>query len=280
MRTILHSQPLLRGLAALTTALGLCGATPLEPPTRRDTPQPMSRAGAQGSVASFSTAPGFRGDHSSRFSRGNELGRSAAPMLGRRVMYYPGSRIIIPAPMPRCTVMPSAAYWEQRDIMGQIKWMSRQGFIPVTPLGDAVESLSDFVQYPSGWRAYGISVPAGGTVQMEVSHEKLGWFRLMLMDRWGRPGPGMLQAAMAHQPVMVTYQNPGKEATAVYVIVDDPGRWSDARDPYALQVRRSWDPAKTDLSKVKMVAGLWGSSPSVSAEWSGPSRTGPAVYPY
>jgi hypothetical protein len=174
--------------------------------------------------------------------------------------------------------MPTFAYWHDRDLMAEIQWISRRGFIPVTPLGDAVEAISDFTQKPAGWRAYGISVPAGGTMQVEVKHGKLGWFRLMLVNKWGEPGAGMLQAAMAYQPVMVTYKNPGKEATAVYVIVDDPAWWSDAQDPYTLEIRRDWDPAKTDLSQVKMVAGLWGSSPSVSAEFAGPSMTGPAGF--
>ena len=115
---------------------------------------------------------------------------------------------------------------------------------------------------------------------MEVQHTKLGWFRLLLVDKWGIPGPGMLQAAYAHQPVLVTYKNPGKEATAIYVIVDDPGWWSDAKDPYTLMIRRDWDPARTDLSQVKMVTGLWGATPSISAQFRGPSLSGPAVYPH
>jgi hypothetical protein len=163
--------------------------------------------------------------------------------------------------------------------MAEIQWLSRTGFIPVSPIGASVDVLSDYVQVPAGWRAYGISVPVGGTVQVEVQHAKLGWFRLMLVDKWGEPGPGMLQAAMALQPVLVTYRNPGKEATAIYVIVDDPAWWSDAKDPYTLLIRRDWDPARTDLSQVQMVTGLWGATPSVSAEFRGPSLTGPAVYP-
>jgi hypothetical protein len=194
--------------------------------------------------------------------------------------FYPGTRIIIPPAWDRCTVRPSLGFWQHRDLMAEFQWLSRRGFIPVTPLGDSVEAISDFVQKPAGWRAYGISVPAGGTMQVEVKHDKLGWFRLMLVNQWGQPGAGMLEAAIACQPVLVTYKNPGKDALAVYVIVDDPAWWSDAKDPYTLQVRRDWDPARTDLSKVKMVAGLWGASPSVSAEFAGPSMTGPAVFPH
>jgi hypothetical protein len=114
---------------------------------------------------------------------------------------------------------------------------------------------------------------------VEVQHEKLGWFRLKMVDRWGTPGPGMLQAAIAPRPVLVTYKNPTKEAQAVYIIVDDPGWWSDATHPYTLVVRRDWAPNPPELKDLKMVAGLWGASPSVSAEFRGRSLTGPAVYP-
>jgi hypothetical protein len=196
------------------------------------------------------------------------------------VQMYGGTRTVIPPGWVRCVTLPDSGFWRHRDLMAEIQWLSRSGFIPVSPVGDGVEALSDYSQQPAGWRAYGISVPVGGTVQVEVQHGKLGWFRLMLVDKWGKPGPGMLQAAIAHQPVMVTYKNPNNEATAIYVIVDDPAWWSDAKDPYSLMVRRDWDPARADLSQVKMVAGLWGSSPSVSAEFRGPSRTGPAVFPH
>jgi hypothetical protein len=208
--------------------------------------------------------------------------RSADPIRARvnRVNLYPGTRTVVPPGWVRCTSMPTPGYWRQRDLMAEIQWLSRRGFIPVSPIGDSVDVLSDYAQYPAGWRAYGVSVPAGGTVQVEVQHPKLGWFRLMMVDKWGTPGPGMLQAAYAHQPVLVTYRNPNKEATAIYVIVDDPAWWSDAKNPYTLLVHRDWDPAQTDLSHVKMAAGLWGATPSVSAQFRGPSLSGPAVFPH
>jgi hypothetical protein len=204
---------------------------------------------------------------------------SVAPRVSK-LYVYAGTRTLVPPGRVRCATLPDAGYWGHRDIMAEIQWMSRSGFIPVSPIGNQVDVLSDYSEQPAGWRAYGISVPAGGTVQVEVQHTKLGWFRLMLVDKWGKPGPGMLQAAIAHQPVLVTYRNPEKEATAIYVIVDDPAWWSNAKDPYSLVVRRDWDPARTDLSQVKMVAGLWGATPSVSAQFRGPSLTGPAVFPH
>lgn len=237
--------------------------------SRPDNPRMMSGPGADRMV----------GHPGTRTRQVDPRPASLAPRV-TRINLYPGTRVVVPPAWNRCTTFPTGFYWRQRDIMAEIQWLSRRGFIPVTPLGDTVEALTDYVQVPAGWRAYGIAVPEGGTVQIEVQHTNLGWFRLMLVDKWGQPGRGMMQAAIAPQPILVTYKNPNKEATAVYVIVDDPAWWSDAKNPYTLAVRRDWDPAQADLGKVKMVAGLWGASPSVSAEFRGSSLTGPAVFPH
>jgi len=263
MRPWFPQRRVMTVFAGLALVSALCGESPQEGKMLR--PQPQVAVDSRGARSARMTGPSH----------------SPSPIQPRvsHVNLYPGTRTVVPPGWVRCTSMPDTGYWRRRDLMAEIQWLSRTGFIPVSPIGDTVDVLSDYSQWPAGWRAYGISVPVGGTVQVEVQHSKLGWFRLMLVDKWGTPGPGMLQAAVAHQPVMVTYKNPNKEATAIYVIVDDPAWWSDAKDPYSLVVRRDWDPAKTDLSQVKLVAGLWGASPSVSAQFRGPSLTGPAVFP-
>jgi len=264
-------------LASLALASALWGIPPQEGRvTNFQSAGPVDR-GIQATPASQAQAPSSRSNSRSGPTQGS-MGFIHARV--NRLYVYPGTRTVVPPGWARCSVMPNPAYWGQRDLMAEIQWISRTGFIPVSPIGDSVEALSDYVQVPAGWRAYGISVPVGGTVQVEVQHTKLGWFRLMLVDKWGVPAAGMLSASVAVQPVLVTYKNPTKEALAIYVIVDDPAWWSDARDPYALLIRRSWDPAKTDLSQVKMVSGLWGATPSVSAQFRGPSLSGPAVYPH
>lgn len=280
MRLVLPQPLILKALAALLLVAPMCGASPQEGRVPRPRPEPTrDRAVPAGPSASPFTKVGPAPE--GRVPRPGPFHPQVDPPPGRvgRVTLYPGTRVVVPPAWERCSTLPDLRFWQSRDLMAEIKWLSRRGFIPVSPIGDSVDMLSDYVQQPAGWRAYGVSVPAGGTIQVEVQHPKLAWFRLMLVNKWGTPGPGMLQASIAHQPVLVTYTNPGKEATAVYVIVDDPAWWSDARDPYTLQVRRNWDPARTDLSSVKMVAGLWGASPSVSAEFRGASLTGPAVYP-
>ena len=204
-----------------------------------------------------------------------------APTVTRIDYFRASPRVVVPPEWwPRCTVMPDMAFWGHRDLFAEIQWLSRAGFIPITPVDPSVDSLQDYAFWPAGWKAYGFAVPPGGKLQVEVQHEKPAWFRLMAVDKWGKPGPGMLQAAIAYRPTMVTLTNPGKEANAVYVIVDDPGWWSSKEDPYTVVVRRDWDPSQVDLKSVKMVAGIWGASPSNSAEFRGPSLTGPAVFPH
>lgn len=273
-----------RTLGALALTTLLCGASPQQEQDRRATPQPREPMPMRSGGEIRSATPMPVGPRVGRSSAGLEDGpmgrRPTALPTGGRVSLYAGTRIIIPPAWERCRVQPTLDYWQGRDLMAQIQWLSRTGFLPVTPIGVGVTALSDYSLRLAGWRAYGLAVPAGGSVQFEVHHPKIAWFRLLLVNKWGQPGAGMTRAAFAPQPVMATYTNPGKEATAVYIIVDDPGWWSDQADPYTLTIRRDWDPLKVDLSHVPMVAGLWGASPSVSAEFRGPSLTGPAVYPY
>ncbi len=268
----------------LALASAICGASPQEGRVQRPQPQPARDAPPAPPPASAAPTRSMgtegRVGHPRPAQRTVDQRRPTGGIRLSNVGLIGGTQVVIPPAWKRCGVLPDMGYWRRRDLMAEIQWLSRRGFIPVTPLGDGVDSLTDFVQTPAGWRAYGLAVPAGGTVQVEVQHEKLGWFRLMMVDKWGTPGPGMLQAAIAHQPVLVTYKNPGKEATSVYVIVDDPAWWSDAKYPYTLMVRRDWNPSSVDLTQVKMVVGLWGATPSVSAEFRGRSLSGPAVFPH
>ncbi len=270
----------------LALGVSLCGAPPQEvvPRPRSQPMQPMPMGGDQeGSRFSTPMPMGPAGSRLSGGFRGEGSGQRPTPMPvgGRVVRFYPGTRTVVPPPLwRRCTVFPDAQYWQHRDVMAEIQAMARSGFIPVTPIGAGVTQLSDYAQFPAGWRAYGIAVPPGGRIQVSLHHPNLGWFRLMATNKWGQPGPGMLHASVAYRPVAMTLSNPGKEAEAIYVIVDDPGWMSSQNDPYTLTIRRDWDPRSVDLAQVKVVAGLWGAQPSVSAEFSGPSLTGPAVYPY
>lgn len=188
-----------------------------------------------------------------------------APKITRVEYFVPKSgpkrKVVMPPVMPTATEAPTTKFWAHRDIQAEIQWLSRVGFLPVIPVDASAESVVDHTHHPSGWKAYGIAVPPGGRLQVELQHSKIGWFRLSALDKWGQLGPGTLQATLAYKPVLLTVSNPKKEAEAIYVIVDDPGRWS-IKDPYKLVVRRDWDPAVVNLSSVQMAVGLWGGAPT------------------
>ena len=269
-------------VAALALASAVCGASPQEESKRGNTPQPRPQSPGPTSY-NTNTQPNRKAGERPFVPGGpratpHEIRRPSTRETLSSVTLQPGTRLVNPPAWKHRRTIPDMTYWGSRDLFAEIQWLSRRGFIPVSPLGDGVETLTDFSQQPAGWRAYGIAVPPGGILQVEVQHEKLGWFRLMMVNKWGNPGAGMLHAANALHPVMVTSTNPGSEATAVYIIVDDPGRWSDEKAPYTLLLRRKWDPS-VDLSEVKVAEGLWGASPSVSAQYRRPSMSGPAVYP-
>jgi hypothetical protein len=280
----------------LLAALATLAALPLPAQRGPGEGRGVGTVGPNGPGAGVSNVeratPGFSGPsmggsgfvrNGGREGRGMPLAMPPRPNHAPQVKslaYFQRTRILVPPGWwPRCAVVPNGDFWGRRDIMAEIQWLSRAGFIPVTPVDPSAEVIEDYAFWPAGWKAYGFVMPPGGRLQVEVEHTKLGWFRLMAVDKWGTPGPGMLQAAIAPHPVMITLTNPRKEASAVYVIVDDPGWWSSKEDPFRLLIRRDWDPARTDLSGVKLVAGIWGSSPSVSAQFRHPSLSGPAVFP-
>jgi hypothetical protein len=196
----------------------------------------------------------------------------AAPRVSR-VDLYPGTRTVIPCGWDRAILMPDQAFWGRRDLMADIQIMSRSGFIPATPVPVDAAELSGIADYPAGWKAYAMAVPAKGQVTVRVSHTKPAWFRLIMCNKWSSREEGMLRPV--GEPIFGmlsrTYANPSNSGKAIYIIVDDPGWWSSKQDPYTITFERSWDPATTDLSGVKLAAGIWGSQPSVSAEYRHPS---------
>ena len=156
----------------------------------------------------------------------------------------------------RCTVLPTSAYWRNRDydIMAAIQRESRRGFIPVTPYPVDQDSITGTSMVASGWRAYGFVVPPGGQVQLKLSHPKPAWFRVYWVDQWGEYRPGMM--IKPGEPEAL-YTNSGKKPMAVYAIVDDPGQWATPTDPFTLSVKRNFDAAHMDAGGVSVHQGIW-----------------------
>ncbi len=195
------------------------------------------------------------------------------------------TRAVLPPATDRCTRQPDEHYWSRRDILNEIRYLARMGSIPVTLINDEIE-IADYAWVPSGWRAYGLVVPAGEKVEISLDHTNRGWFRLTMCNKWGELEQGMLQNVIHRFEPVVTYSNPHKQARAIYFVVDDPGWMSTAGAPYTLTINRSWDPK--DQAKggsfidgiwtpyqpkeppVQMAKVLWGDSGSVSAALQNP----------
>jgi hypothetical protein len=222
-------------------------------------PRPAPAQGTPGRVSGVQPRSAF--GHSPR-----PMGMPA-PLMNRA--YYP-------AALPRCFHSPDSAFWGTRDINREIQIMARRGFIPVTP-GNEDPEISGSCYFPAGWRAYAFIVPAKEKLHVRLYHPNAGWFRLMMVDRWGQLRPGMLQNLIPTGNAEVSFANPTAETTAVYVIVDDPGWMSTEQNPFTLKVERTWDPAKTPVPALPPVLGIWAQDKAAGEQPAGKGAAPPAV---
>ncbi|GLH74090.1 hypothetical protein GETHLI_25920 [Geothrix limicola] len=125
-----------------------------------------------------------------------------------------------------------------RDIMGQARMVARRGpSIPALQLPAGSCRVKDKVPNISGWRAYAIEVPGGGSVKVHVVEGRKAWFRVLGVNAWGRLEEGLLQNRIPTGEPMATYKNPAKEARTVYFIVDSLDE-NMIGDPFTVEVTR------------------------------------------
>ena len=127
----------------------------------------------------------------------------------------------------------------ERGIMGQARAALRRGpSIPALQLPAGSLRIQDKVPDQSGWRAYAIEVPGGGSVTVQVVDGRKGWFRVLAMNAWGQEEPGLLQNRIPSGEPRASYHNPGTEARTIYFVVDT----QDAHmvgEPFEVTVIRS-----------------------------------------
>lgn len=170
----------------------------------------------------------------------------------------PAAKIIVePRALPRCQVQPTQELWRKRDLMAEIQAMARRGFIAIHPVEGAINELSGLCKFPAGWTAYGFRVPAGEKIHIRLRHPNEGWFRLIMVNKWGGLDQGMLQNLIPTGNPEVTFTNPTRETQNVHVIVDDPGWMSSKANPFTLKITRSWDPGKHPMDGTPIVMGIW-----------------------
>lgn len=109
----------------------------------------------------------------------------------------------------------------ETGVMGQARRSARQGpSIPALQLPAGSLRVTDKIPDISGWRAYAIEVPGGGSVKVHVVEGRKAWFRVLGVNAWGREEAGLLQNRIHTGEPQATYQNPTKDQRTIYFIVD------------------------------------------------------------
>jgi len=245
-------------------------------------------AGLLGCSVMLSAQDDMRGPDRSRSmtrptrSVGSPESRFTTPMgspMTTRDLHRPDSWItpprrvlLAPPALERCRVVPTELVWQRRDIMREIQHMARRGLIPVIPVSGLVDALEDTAIFPAGWKAYGFVVPAKGELEVRLTHPNLGWFRLMMVNKWGSLQEGMLQNLIPKGYPVVTFKNPKNSPQEVFVIADDPGWMSTKADPYTITIKRSWDTQKDGPDPMPQTVGIWAKNGSVDAASRTPAR--------
>jgi hypothetical protein len=126
------------------------------------------------------------------------------------------------APAPRGPISPRFPDGgAEASILGQARHGARQGpSIRALQLPAGSLRVKDSIPDISGWRAYAIEVPGGGTVKVHVVEGRKAWFRVRGVNAWGREEPGLLQNRIPTGEPLATYKNPSTEARTIYFIVD------------------------------------------------------------
>ena len=190
-----------------------------------------------------------------------------APAEGRPVVVrqavpgQPGSRAVVKPPATeRCLERPSTVYWTQRgeNLLATIKRTARRiGLIQAYRVGDQYQTVTAKAERPAGWAAYAFAVPGRGNLKVTLTHRNEGWFRLLMVDKWGGAVAGMFQNIIPKGYPTVSFHNPQEEAQVVFVIVDDPGWMSSETSLYTLSIDRDWAPGKLGPKVEYPKGGVW-----------------------
>lgn len=80
--------------------------------------------------------------------------------------------------------------------------------------------VKDKVADISGWKAYRVEVPSGGSIHMRLRGTHEGWFVIRTVNKWGGLEEGMLQNKIKTGNPEARYINYSKEAKTIFFVVD------------------------------------------------------------
>ncbi len=126
------------------------------------------------------------------------------------------------APAPRGPMVPPIPdAGGDNGPMSEARRGARMGpSIPALQLPAGSVRVKDKIPDMSGWRAYAIEVPGGGSVKAHVVEGRKGWFRVLGVNAWGLEEAGLLQNRIPTGEPEATYKNPTRETRTIYFIVD------------------------------------------------------------
>ncbi|MCL1893188.1 MAG: hypothetical protein FWG02_02975 [Holophagaceae bacterium] len=250
--------------------------TPRTGPQRQPAPSQRTPIGEEGRYSGRPTNSAKQDESLERAERTERRGGGGYERPDRDMerRERPPARPERPSALPRLAVYPRFVniYWNMRfrSILNDIRFVSRRGYIPVTAIPADVYELTDYSETPAGWRGYGMVVPPGETVTINLEHPNRGWFRLIICDAWGQAVPGGLSSRLPQMEPRLTYTNVGNAEKAIYLLVDDPGWMSSGGSPYLLQFARSWNPSIVSVNQELIVAGIWGLESNINARFRRP----------
>lgn len=109
---------------------------------------------------------------------------------------------------------------------------------PAVALPPGSLMVKDKVADVSGWKAYRVEVPAGGSIHMRLKGLHQGWFLVRTVNKWGMLEEGMLQNEIKTGNPEARYTNPTREAKTVFFVVDTT-ELNTQGEEYTLEVTTS-----------------------------------------
>ena len=107
--------------------------------------------------------------------------------------------------------------------------------LPAVALPPGSLRVKDKVADVSGWKAYRVDVPAGGSVHMRLRGLHEGWFVLRTVNKWGDLEAGMLQNKIKTGNPEARYKNPTQETKTIFFVVDTT-ELNSVGEEYTLEV--------------------------------------------
>jgi len=97
---------------------------------------------------------------------------------------------------------------------------ARRGTVPTVALPQGAVQVTDEASAIPGWKGYRAEVPPGTSLHVRLRGIHEAWFRVSVVDRWGKVGEGMLHNRIPTGNPEASYRNTGPKPRTVYFIVD------------------------------------------------------------